>query len=112
MKRYFVLVLALSIGHSLHSQQNDWEDQHITGYNKEKPHATFIPYQDESSALTFNREKSGFFMSLNGTWKFRWVPDDDQRPKDFYLPGADVSDWDSIPRTGRSWDTVSRSTPI
>ena len=33
---------------------------------------------------------SSFARSLNGTWKFHYVPHPDLRPLDFYKPESDV----------------------
>ena len=41
-------------------------------------------------------EASPYFLSLNGVWKFKWVPDPSQKPIDFYVPSYDVSGWDDI----------------
>lgn len=37
-----------------------------------------------------------YYQTLNGTWKFHWVADPEKRPKDFFKPDYDVSDWDNI----------------
>ena len=111
MTKLYTVLLALIMSCPVFSQHKDWEDEQVIGYNKEKPHATFIPYQDRQSALTFQREGSDYFMSLNGTWKFRWVPDDDKRPSDFYLPGFDASGWDTIP-VPSDWQMLGYGIPI
>ena len=38
----------------------------------EKPHAYFIPYQNDRAAETFNRASSDRFISLCGEWSFRY----------------------------------------
>ena len=38
----------------------------------EKPRAYFIPFSSEMSAINDNREKSRYFTSLNGTWRFKY----------------------------------------
>jgi len=42
--------------------------------NKEPPRATFTIYPDEALAKAGNRDASPFYKSLNGDWKFFWVP--------------------------------------
>jgi hypothetical protein len=40
----------------------------IFGINKLPAHAHFIPFQNEKTALTFDKSKSEYFKSLNGEW--------------------------------------------
>ena len=35
-------------------------------------------------------------MSLEGTWKFNWVANADERPTDFYKTDLDDSKWNNI----------------
>ncbi|MFO7975743.1 MAG: glycoside hydrolase family 2 TIM barrel-domain containing protein, partial [Candidatus Hydrogenedentota bacterium] len=75
----------------------DWENPRIFGRNKEPYHCTLLPYPDKASACIGTREASPWHQSLNGMWKFHWVGQPDHRPRDFYRPEVDVSDWDDIP---------------
>lgn len=73
--------------------------------NCEKPHAYFIPFGDESTALSGDREKSTRFISLCGDWDFRYYPSeyalDDFLAEDFTTDGFDKM---CVPR---SWQTVT-----
>ncbi len=73
------------------------ENEQILGINKEPYHATLMPYKDRSEALAANRMASTWARSLNGQWKFHWVPRPEERPVDFYKPDFDVSAWKEIP---------------
>ena len=73
------------------------EDPQCLGINKEPAHATLMPYGNLKEALAAKRHASSFCRSLNGLWKFNWVPHPDQRPVDFYKPDFDVSGWKEIP---------------
>jgi len=73
------------------------ENEQILGINKEPYHATLMPYKDRSEALAANRRASTWARSLNGQWKFHWVPRPEDRPVDFYKPTFDVSAWKEIP---------------
>lgn len=75
----------------------DWENPALLGRNKEPYHCTLLPYPDAASALEGTRDASPFHQSLNGTWKFHWVGQPDNRPRDFFKPEYDVSPWDEIP---------------
>ena len=73
------------------------ENEQVLGINKEPYHATLMPYKDRGEALVANRRASTWARSLNGQWKFHWVPRPEERPVDFYNPSFDVSAWKEIP---------------
>ena len=113
---------ALLIGADSRAQTNDWENERIIGRNKLEPRATGLPHASVEAALAAvnyrdpeglvaGRTASPYSQSLNGTWKFHWVPDPDQRPRDFHLPAVDVSGWDDIP-VPANWELHGYGTPI
>ncbi|WP_345954357.1 hypothetical protein [Mucilaginibacter sp. PAMB04168] len=67
------------------------ENPEITGIGKEPHHATLMPYANLQEALRAKRHASSFSRSLNGLWKFNWVPTPQLRPINFYNPEFDVS---------------------
>jgi beta-galactosidase len=78
--------------------------------NKEPAHATLMPYASLKEALAANRHNSSFCQSLNGTWKFNWVPHPAQRPVDFYKPDFEVHNWKEIP-VPSCWQLLGYGTP-
>lgn len=105
-----VLIWSLSCVASA-QQQHDWENEQITGLNKEPQHSYYVPYGSIDQALADYPEESPFFQSLNGLWKFNWVKSPDLRPKDFYDPGFDVSYWDDI-AVPSNWQMKGYGIPI
>jgi len=91
--------------------QVDWENPHVIGVNKEDGHSTLMPFPDEKTALSGRRENSPFFRSLNGKWRFRWVPNPAERPVGFHEPAFDVSGWDEIP-VPANWQLHGYGVPI
>lgn len=89
--------------------KNDWENPELPSQNAESPHAYFIPNNSESAALS--NSPSPFILSLNGTWKFKYVKNPAARPKDFYKPSFDVSEWDQI-KVPANWQTEGFDTYI
>lgn len=94
-------VLAMISG----SAGNDWENQEFFEENKEAAHSTFIPYSstarmkaDESYSYPWLTPENADYLSLNGTWKFKFVPNPSSRPGEatFWGNEADVSSWDNI----------------
>ena len=63
--------------------KKEWENTEIFGINKEPAHSTLMPFDDIDDALQKPREKSQFYKSLNGKWKFNWVKAPKDRPIDF-----------------------------
>ncbi len=77
--------------------QNHWENPGIFELNKEEARASFMPYETIEKALDNEMAQSGYIKSLNGQWKFNYVPRASQRPLDFYKSNYDLSQWKSIP---------------
>jgi beta-galactosidase len=70
------------------SKVNDWENPDVVGINKENPHATLY--------LPTEKRNNKQIVSLNGSWKFKWSPDPDSRPVDFYKSNYSVKPWTNI----------------
>ena len=89
----------------------DWENQSVYNINREKPVAHFFPYETERYALIGKPEKSKFFISLNGEWHFYFSKNPNERPKEFYRPDFDISNWKKIDVPGH-WELQGWSQPI
>jgi len=89
----------------------DWENPRMIERNKLEAHATLYPFQDIQTALTMDREKSPWYQSLNGTWKFDFVPKSEDATTDFAQKGFDVSGWDNI-SVPSNWEMKGYGTPI
>jgi beta-galactosidase len=93
------------------AQVKDWENPNVFSVNKEPAHCTLIPYEDHKQALRDDPERSPFYRSLNGKWKFHWVRKPQDRPLDFYKPSTDVSHWQDIP-VPSNWQLHGYGIPI
>ena len=89
----------------------DLENPAVLHKNTEKPHVTMIPFQSKKAAFKADWKASSFYKSLNGQWKFKWSPDPEHRPADFYKNDFDVSKWDDI-TVPMSWQAAGFGTPI
>ncbi|WP_321437867.1 glycoside hydrolase family 2 TIM barrel-domain containing protein [uncultured Bacteroides sp.] len=87
------------------------ENPESLGVNKEPYHATLMPYGNLQEALAANRHASSLCLSLNGLWKFNWVPTPEKRPVDFSKPDFDVSGWKEIP-VPSNWEVQGYGTPF
>ena len=96
-----------------------WEDETMFQENKEHAVATYMPYDNEATMLAdkayydtpWTEPVNSRYLSLNGTWKFHFVPEPSQRPTDFYKEGYDVSQWDTIP-VPSNWEMMGYDKPI
>lgn len=86
------------------------EDPECLGLNKEPAHATLMPYANLAEALAAKRHASSFSRSLNGQWKFHYVPHPAQRPVDFYKTDFDDRAWKEIP-VPSNWQLLGYGTP-
>ncbi len=62
----------------------DWENELVTGINKEVPRASVMPATEKQ-------------LSLNGEWHFHFSLTPDARPAEFYREDYSVEKWDRIP---------------
>ncbi|MCY1723341.1 DUF4981 domain-containing protein [Prolixibacteraceae bacterium Z1-6] len=104
-------ILFFAITSIAQSQTPDWENPQMFDQNKEKAHATLMPFRTVHEALTQKSQQSVFYKSLSGTWKFNWVRKPADRPVDFYKTDFDVSSWDEIP-VPANWELQGYGVPI
>ena len=75
MRPYFLLlVLPALLAAPATNVPPEIENPEILGVNKLPYHATLMPYANRVEALAAKRSASSFSRSLNGPWKFHWVP--------------------------------------
>lgn len=96
-----------------------WEDETVFAIGKEAGVATYMPYSSEAEMLAdkayydtpWTEPVNSRYLSLNGTWKFNFVPEPGLRPKDFHADGFDASGWDDIP-VPSCWEMQGYDRPI
>jgi beta-galactosidase len=93
------------------AQERDWENQAVFSRNKEKTHAIMTPVTTAEEAKTSTYGKSPRIQSLNGMWKFNWVPTPESRPTDFYKDSYDCSQWAEI-KVPSNWEMKGYGTPL
>lgn len=90
---------------------NDWENFDVLHINRLPSAATFMVYTTKEKAVKNDKSQSEYFQSLNGTWKFQFVPRSDQRPMDFFEKGHDVSGWGNI-KVPANWEMEGYGHPF
>ena len=100
----------------------EWHDLQVNAINRFPLHTNFFSYpasdwtyeQDgqvrSRDILHMDKTQSKFFLSLDGTWKFKWVENADQRPADFYQENLDDSQWKDIQMPG-NWEMLGYGQP-
>jgi len=113
MKKIFLSFLSLIIGVNLFAQDSipDWENPEVFAINKEGTRATSLPYPNEELALKDKYDSSPYYQSINGLWKFHWVPKIANVPVGFYKEDYDVSQWNEIPVPG-NWELNGYGVPF
>ncbi|MCS7119814.1 MAG: glycoside hydrolase family 2 TIM barrel-domain containing protein [Nitrososphaerota archaeon] len=89
----------------------EWENPRVVEINREPAHVPSIPYKEENTALSYERERSPWFLLLNGEWKFKLVPNPFSVPQDFYKPSIDETGWDTVP-VPINWQMLGYDKPI
>jgi beta-galactosidase len=89
---------------------NDWENSRKIAQNKEPAHNSLMPYPDINTAKE-GKNKSPYFKSLNGKWKFNWVKRPVDRPIDFYKMEYDTSEWKNL-SVPSNWQLEGYGIPI
>jgi beta-galactosidase len=72
----------------------EWQDETRMPEGVEAPFATMAVFADTQAA---QRAQASFSVSLNGDWKFHWVPKPADRVSDFWKPGYNDAAWKTIP---------------
>ncbi|MBN2684064.1 MAG: hypothetical protein JXR40_02180 [Pontiellaceae bacterium] len=84
-------------------QLPDWENPAVLGINKAEAHATLV--------LPSEKADDSRVVSLNGAWRFKWSPDPDSRPADFFQSDYSTEEWDLIQVPG-NWQMQGYGLPI
>ncbi|TWT71730.1 glycoside hydrolase family 2 TIM barrel-domain containing protein [Crateriforma conspicua] len=107
----FVASLGLAIvSVSLHASQPDWENETVFERGKLQARVASYSYASADDALSQDRDSSRM-VSLNGTWKFRYVDSTDQRPLDFYAKDFQGKNWATFP-VPANWELQGFGQPI
>ena len=103
VKKLFWGILFCSVNFLNAQSLPDWENPDVNGINKEKPHAYGF--------LASEKVNNPTVQSLNGIWKFKWSPDPQSRPVDFFKENYSTENWNNILVPG-NWELQGFGTPI
>ena len=89
----------------------EWHDMQVNDINRFKPHTWFFAYENPQVARGGNMKVSANYLSLEGTWDFKWVENADQRPTDFYKTDYSATGWGQMKIPGM-WELNGYGDPI
>ncbi|WP_320779737.1 glycoside hydrolase family 2 TIM barrel-domain containing protein [Streptomyces sp. CRN 30] len=90
----------------------EWNDGFaVFQVGTEPPHATLMPYETVQQALTGDRTRSPYRLSLDGKWRFAHTDRPADRDEDFHRTDLDDSGWDTIP-VPSAWQLHGHDFPI
>ncbi len=87
------------------------ENTSVFELNQEPGHVPLVPYATSQEALAGMMEKSGSYLSLNGTWKFFYSETPEGTPAEFYKPNFNDREWSSITVPG-NWEMQGFGDPL
>lgn len=109
------------------ADQPVWKNPQVNQQNRAERRADFFAYEDEQLAGRGDKSASSRYLSMEGMWRFHFVKDHQQAPKDFFAVKYDDSEWVDFPvpglfeingygdriykNTGYAWATTFRSNP-
>ena len=92
----------------------EWHDLQVNEINRLPLHTLHFAYDPDdfpgTGAEYLDKKQSMNYMSLDGTWKFNWVANADERPTDFYKTDLDDSKWKNIQMPG-NWEMLGYGQP-
>ncbi|MGH1434390.1 MAG: glycoside hydrolase family 2 TIM barrel-domain containing protein [Lewinella sp.] len=114
--RFYLALTLLLLSVSLYGQGNDpiadykdyIENELMVGEHKMAAHASFSSFSTVEERQT---NKPGYYQSLNGTWKFNWVRDPNDRPVSFMKAISETASWEDI-NVPSNWEVEGFGVPI
>ena len=92
----------------------EWHDLQVNEINRLPLHTMHFAYDPDDFAGTgaeyLDKKQSMNYLSLDGTWKFKWVANADERPTDFFKTDLDDSKWNNIQMPG-NWEMLGYGDP-
>ncbi len=116
MQKLFLPALFAAVALSAGAQtMTEWDDVSVTSVNRETATDLALPLTDISQIEDVaGKSQSPYYMSLNGIWKFKWVPAPSAAPAGFQAETFSTAGWDDITvpcpwqiyavRNGKNWD--------
>ena len=100
LKRILFAVAVLSSLTASAQKKEYWLDPNTNRVNTEAPRASFFAFEDKELARKGDKASSGRYLSMEGQWRFKFVTNHQDAPKDFFLEKYDDASWELFPVPG------------
>ena len=94
------LFLTLTAQPMLAGTTPEWSNPQVNHQNREARRANFFAYETEALARAGEKARSERYLSMEGMWRFCFVKNHQDAPKDFFHLGFDDSQWENFPVPG------------
>ncbi|MGL5273793.1 MAG: glycoside hydrolase family 2 TIM barrel-domain containing protein [Phocaeicola sp.] len=111
MKKQLITGLFTVLALTSYGQSNEWQDPQVNAVNRAPMHTNYFAYENSDLAKQGDKKNSNNYMSLNGTWKFNWVRNADQRPTDFWKTSFNDKGWDEL-QVPAMWELNGYGDPL
>jgi len=106
-----ILLIFLSEAANAQSLPSELQTPEIVSLNRMPMRSSAFAYENADLAKKSDKEKSTYFRSLNGIWKFNWVQNPLKRPVDFYKVDFNDTKWDNF-KVPANWELNGYGLPI
>ena len=127
MLKQVMLFLAVAAASVVSAVEPVWKNPEVNQQNREPRRANYFAYESRALAEKGDKAASSRYLSMEGMWKFNFVKNYPDRPKDFFKTDYDDSSWTDFPvpglfeingygdriykNTGYAWATTFKSNP-
>ncbi len=111
LKRILLLAVTSFSATFVFAQEPIWNDPGKNADNRRTNVSDFFSYESQNVAEKGKKDASGRYVSLEGTWKFCWVKNANERPDGFYALNYDDSKWSTMKVPG-IWEMNGYGDPI
>ena len=88
-----------------------WQNEKINEDNREPMHAAYYVFENEKSAANNDWKSSKNYLDINGAWKFKYVDNPSDLPKEFEKSNFNDQSWDNF-KIPASWDVNGYGFPV
>ncbi len=88
-----------------------WLDETITEENRLPMHTDFVTFPNATEISNIDWRESSAYMSLNGSWKFKWANSPSELPANFEALTYDDRNWDNF-QVPANWELNGYGFPM
>ena len=100
MRKLLLAIMTMATMGTAAQQAPEWKNPQVNQMNREARHAHFFAYETQELAAKAQKQQSARYMSMEGKWRFNFVKNHQDAPKDFFALKFDDSKWVDFPVPG------------